>query len=88
MSRIAACFAALKAQGKTALIVKQDRAAEHIALILFQNNTTLDAPPPLDKVSRSGGADVDSISAKQGQAIETHGLPQKRPRKALIQAGF
>ena len=31
-------------QHKAAFVVKQDRAADHIALIFFQNNTSLNVP--------------------------------------------
>ena len=48
-------------QGKTALIVKQDRAADHIALIFFQNNTSLDAPHLWTKCPEVAGIDVDNI---------------------------
>ena len=48
-------------QGKAALIVKQDRAADHIALIFLQNNTSLDAPHLWTKCPEAAGIDVESI---------------------------
>ena len=48
-------------QGKAALIVKEDCAADHIALIFLQNNTSLNAPHLWTKCPEVAGIDVESI---------------------------
>ena len=48
-------------QGKAALIVKQDCAADYIALIFLQNNTSLNAPYLWTKCPEVAGIDVESI---------------------------
>ena len=75
-------------QGKTALIVKQDRAADHIALIFFQNNTSLDAPPPLDKVSRSGGGRCGKHLSKIRAGHRKIRPTPKRAPESLDTSGF
>lgn len=48
-------------QYKAALVVKQDRAANHIALIFFQNNTSLMCRHLWTKCPEVAGQDVESI---------------------------
>ena len=75
-------------QRKAPAIIEQDKLMDHITLIFFQSSTSLKAGASGQIVPKYHDTDVDSIRAKHGQAISNYGPPQKRPRKALIQAGF
>ena len=71
-------------QGKAPAIFQHNSFQNGIALI-FVHCTSFPGIRATSgqSVQKSRAKDVDSIRAKQGQAVETHGLPRKRPRKAL-----